>query len=76
MLFFLHPVKSEKVPGYADVVKRRMDFGTMSHKVNKGKYCSLEDFTVRPATCILCSRTHMPQYSERFQISDHQRQII
>ncbi|KAF8811316.1 hypothetical protein BYT27DRAFT_7253025 [Phlegmacium glaucopus] len=42
--FFLHPVKSGNVPGYADIVKRPMDLGTMSHKVNKGKYRSLEDF--------------------------------
>ena len=46
--FFLRPVKSENVPGYADVVKRPMDLGTMSHKVSKGKYRSLEDFAVRP----------------------------
>ncbi|KDR66932.1 hypothetical protein GALMADRAFT_1137065 [Galerina marginata CBS 339.88] len=42
--FFLHPVDVSKVPGYADIVKRPMDLGTMSVKVSKGKYRSLEDF--------------------------------
>ncbi|KIK96978.1 hypothetical protein PAXRUDRAFT_825417 [Paxillus rubicundulus Ve08.2h10] len=43
--FFIHPVDPVRVPGYADVVKNPMDFGTMTVKVNKGKYRSLEDFT-------------------------------
>ncbi|KIM44007.1 hypothetical protein M413DRAFT_443069 [Hebeloma cylindrosporum] len=43
--FFLRPVDVANVPGYSDVVKRPMDLGTMSDKVNKGKYRSLEDFT-------------------------------
>ncbi|KAF8151531.1 hypothetical protein B0H34DRAFT_132874 [Crassisporium funariophilum] len=42
--FFLHPVIPEKVVGYSDIVKRPMDFGTMTDKVNRGKYRSLEDF--------------------------------
>jgi bromodomain-containing protein 7 len=42
--FFLHPVNISKVPGYTDVVKRPMDFGTMALKVKRGKYRSLEDF--------------------------------
>ncbi|KIJ19582.1 hypothetical protein PAXINDRAFT_62778, partial [Paxillus involutus ATCC 200175] len=43
--FFIHPVDPDRVPGYADVVKNPMDFGTMTAKVSKGKYRSLEDFT-------------------------------
>ncbi|KAG6872624.1 hypothetical protein C0995_008283 [Termitomyces sp. Mi166 len=42
--FFLQPVDTSQVPGYTDVVKRPMDFGTMSLKVERGKYRSLEDF--------------------------------
>ncbi|KAF4622126.1 hypothetical protein D9613_009462 [Agrocybe pediades] len=42
--FFLHPVDAASVPGYSDVVKRPMDLGTMSDKVARGKYRSLEDF--------------------------------
>ncbi|KAI0049095.1 hypothetical protein FA95DRAFT_1489827 [Auriscalpium vulgare] len=42
--FFLTPVDLENVPGYTDTVKRPMDFGTMSTKVDKGKYRSLEEF--------------------------------
>ena len=59
--FFLHPVKSENVPGYADIVKRPMDLGTMSRKVNKGKYRSLEDFAVSLLACLSCTAT-MCQY--------------
>ncbi|KAH9933690.1 hypothetical protein B0H21DRAFT_759894 [Amylocystis lapponica] len=42
--FFLTPVDPAQVSGYADVVKRPMDFGTMSTKVARGKYRSLEEF--------------------------------
>ncbi|KAF9222230.1 hypothetical protein BS17DRAFT_736150 [Gyrodon lividus] len=43
--FFIHPVDPDRVPGYADVVKNPMDFGTMTAKVSKGKYRCLEEFT-------------------------------
>ncbi|KAH7886661.1 hypothetical protein F5I97DRAFT_1807801 [Phlebopus sp. FC_14] len=42
--FFINPVNPEQVPGYANVIKNPMDFGTMATKVNKGKYRSLEEF--------------------------------
>ncbi|PPQ97448.1 hypothetical protein CVT26_002796 [Gymnopilus dilepis] len=42
--FFLQPVDVANVPGYSDIVKHPMDLGTMSDKVNRGKYRSLEDF--------------------------------
>ena len=42
--FFLQPVDPKLVPGYSDVVQQPMDFGTMTTKVARGKYRSLEDF--------------------------------
>ncbi|THH15407.1 hypothetical protein EW146_g5058 [Bondarzewia mesenterica] len=42
--FFLRPVDASKVQGYADVIKRPMDFGTMTSKVERNKYRSLEEF--------------------------------
>ncbi|PPQ99835.1 hypothetical protein CVT24_009629 [Panaeolus cyanescens] len=42
--FFLTPVDVNNVPGYTDIVKQPMDLGTMTDKVNRGKYRSLEDF--------------------------------
>ncbi|CAA7264461.1 unnamed protein product [Cyclocybe aegerita] len=42
--FFLKPVDVANVQGYSDIIKRPMDFGTMTQKVNKGKYRSLEEF--------------------------------
>ncbi|KAI0750376.1 hypothetical protein C8Q74DRAFT_364477 [Fomes fomentarius] len=42
--FFLHPVDPAQVPGYSDVIARPMDLGTMTTKVEKGKYRSLEEF--------------------------------
>ncbi|KAI9449584.1 hypothetical protein BJY52DRAFT_1359855 [Lactarius psammicola] len=42
--FFLEPVNLEKVPGYMDVIKQPMDFGTMADKVSKSKYRSLDEF--------------------------------
>jgi hypothetical protein len=51
--FFISPVDPTRVPGYADVIKHPMDFGTMSTKVARGKYRSLEEFTV--STLSACS---------------------
>ncbi|VDB98086.1 unnamed protein product [Peniophora sp. CBMAI 1063] len=42
--FFLAPVDVAAVPGYTDVVKQPMDFGTMTTKVARGRYRLLEDF--------------------------------
>ena len=44
--FFLRPVDISQVPGYTDLIKRPMDFGTMATKVEKNKYRSLEEFSV------------------------------
>ncbi|ETW76825.1 hypothetical protein HETIRDRAFT_28761, partial [Heterobasidion irregulare TC 32-1] len=41
---FLEPVDPSKVAGYAEAIKRPMDFGTITTKVAKGKYRSLEEF--------------------------------
>ena len=45
--FFLQPVDLAAVPNYTDVIARPMDLGTMTTKVEKGKYRSLEEFAVR-----------------------------
>ena len=45
---FLEPVNTALVPGYTDVIKHPMDFGTMTTKVERGRYRSLEEFAVRP----------------------------
>jgi hypothetical protein len=45
--FFLKPVDVEKVPGYLEVISQPMDFGTMTEKVAKSKYRSLDEFAVR-----------------------------
>lgn len=45
--FFLKPVDVEKVPGYLEVISQPMDFGTMTEKVTKSKYRSLDEFAVR-----------------------------
>ncbi|KZT01114.1 uncharacterized protein LAESUDRAFT_707961 [Laetiporus sulphureus 93-53] len=42
--FFLQPVDVSQVPGYMDVIQRPMDLGTMSHKIQRGRYRSLEEF--------------------------------
>ncbi|KAF9002197.1 hypothetical protein BDQ17DRAFT_1426149 [Cyathus striatus] len=34
--FFLKPVDASQVPGYTDIIKQPMDFGTMTKKVEKG----------------------------------------
>ncbi|KAJ6510823.1 hypothetical protein C8R45DRAFT_858814 [Mycena sanguinolenta] len=42
--FFLKPVNPAQVAGYSDLIKRPMDLGTMTLKVQRGRYRSLEDF--------------------------------
>ncbi|EJC99522.1 uncharacterized protein FOMMEDRAFT_128149 [Fomitiporia mediterranea MF3/22] len=42
--FFLSPVDPVQVAGYTDVVKSPMDFGTMTEKIEQGRYRSLEQF--------------------------------
>ena len=44
--FFLQPVDLSQIPGYTDLIKTPMDFGTITQKVDKGRYRSLEEFTV------------------------------
>lgn len=43
--FFISPVDPSRVQGYAELIKHPMDLGTMSTKVARGKYRSLEEFT-------------------------------
>ena len=45
--FFLEPVDPEKVPGYLDAIGQPMDFGTMTEKIARSKYRSLDEFAVR-----------------------------
>ncbi|KAI1793692.1 hypothetical protein LXA43DRAFT_1000031 [Ganoderma leucocontextum] len=42
--FFLQPVDPAQISGYNDVISRPMDLGTMTTKVEKGRYRSLEEF--------------------------------
>ncbi len=60
--FFLHPVDLAPVPGYSDVVSRPMDLGTMSTKVDKGKYRSLEEFAVSTSHSSVWRLVLVPQY--------------
>ncbi|KIK67163.1 hypothetical protein GYMLUDRAFT_37217 [Collybiopsis luxurians FD-317 M1] len=43
--FFLEPVNADLIPGYSDIIKEPMDFGTVAAKVARSKYRSLDDFT-------------------------------
>ncbi|KAF5389382.1 hypothetical protein D9757_004243 [Collybiopsis confluens] len=43
--FFLEPVNADQIAGYSAIIKEPMDLGTISTKVAKGKYRSLDDFT-------------------------------
>ncbi|KZT54027.1 hypothetical protein CALCODRAFT_457251 [Calocera cornea HHB12733] len=42
--FFLQPVDEKEVPGYRTIIKHPMDLGTMTQKVDKGRYKSMEEF--------------------------------
>ncbi|KAI0324847.1 hypothetical protein GY45DRAFT_1438799 [Cubamyces sp. BRFM 1775] len=61
--FFLQPVDPEQVPGYSDVIKYPMDLGTMSVKVDKGKYRTLEEFASDLRLVTNNAKTFNPQGS-------------
>ncbi|CBQ70925.1 conserved hypothetical protein [Sporisorium reilianum SRZ2] len=42
--FFCEPVNPDEVPGYSDVIKTPMDFGTMQRKVDDRLYSHMDDF--------------------------------
>ena len=54
--FFLEPVDPSQAPGYLDTIRCPMDFGTMTNKVIRGKYRSLEEFAV--SWSFLCPYHH------------------
>lgn len=56
--FFLRPVDVENVPGYAELVQHPMDLGTMTTKVEKGRYRSLEEFAVS-CTVFMAALCHL-----------------
>ena len=72
--FFLAPVDVANVPGYSDVVKARMDFGTMTNKVKRGKYRSLDEFTVSGTPYTL--NYSLTTISVGFQVGYKQRESI
>ena len=51
--FFLQPVDVTQVPNYLEVIKDPMDLGTMTTKVEEGRYRSLDEFTVSSRVSIL-----------------------
>ncbi|CDW98592.1 hypothetical protein [Sporisorium scitamineum] len=42
--FFCEPVNPDEVPGYTDVIKTPMDFGTMQRKVDDRLYSHMDEF--------------------------------
>ena len=62
--FFIKPVDATQIPGYSDVIKNPMDFGTMTSKVERGKYRSLEDFVVCPFTTTPSSSQLTPSLTQ------------
>ncbi|TKY87692.1 hypothetical protein EX895_003273 [Sporisorium graminicola] len=42
--FFCEPVNPDEVPGYSDVIKTPMDFGTMQRKVDDRLYSHMDEF--------------------------------
>ncbi|GBE85979.1 hypothetical protein SCP_0805030 [Sparassis crispa] len=68
--FFLKPVDVSQVTGYTDVVKRPMDLGTMTTKVNKGKYHSLEEFAADLRLVTMNAKTFNPRGSIYYTEAD------
>ncbi|KAK2462175.1 hypothetical protein APHAL10511_005807 [Amanita phalloides] len=68
--FFLRPVDPTQVSGYADVIQRPMDFGTMKVKVEKGRYRSLDDFSSDLKLVTSNAKTFNPQGSIYYTEAD------
>ncbi|KDN40096.1 Bromodomain-containing protein, partial [Tilletiaria anomala UBC 951] len=43
-MYFAEPVPIEEVPGYAEVIKQPMDFGTIRSRVESSCYLDAESF--------------------------------
>ncbi|KAJ1602081.1 hypothetical protein NDA14_001436 [Ustilago hordei] len=59
--FFCEPVKPDNVPGYTDVIKTPMDFGTMQRKVDDRLYSHMDEFRVDFQLVILNAQTFNPE---------------
>jgi hypothetical protein len=58
------------------MIKNPMDFGTMTHKVNRGRYRSLDDFTVS-GVAIFQQIVHWASFIPvGFQVGNKQREEI
>lgn len=53
--FFCTPVNEAEVPGYRDVIKNPMDFGTMEGKLGGGAYRTPEEFKVSEQRVNVCA---------------------
>lgn len=62
--FFLRPVDAANVAGYSDLIKCPMDFGTMTDKVRRGKYRSLDEFAVSPPNILYYNEFTLPLQSD------------
>ncbi|SPO25215.1 uncharacterized protein UTRI_02674_B [Ustilago trichophora] len=59
--FFCEPVNPDDVPGYTDVIKSPMDFGTMQRKVDDRLYSHMEEFKADFQLVISNAQTFNPE---------------
>ncbi|GAC72315.1 IRF-2-binding protein CELTIX-1 [Moesziomyces antarcticus T-34] len=59
--FFCEPVNPDEVPGYFDVIKTPMDFGTMQRKVDDRLYSHMDEFKADFQLVISNAQTFNPE---------------
>ncbi|KAJ1020152.1 hypothetical protein NDA16_004432 [Ustilago loliicola] len=59
--FFCEPVNPDDVPGYTDVIKTPMDFGTMQRKVDDRLYSHMDEFKADFQLVISNAQTFNPE---------------
>lgn len=59
--FFCEPVNPDEVPGYSDVIKTPMDFGTMQRKVDDRLYSHMDEFKADFQLVISNAQTFNPE---------------
>ncbi len=59
--FFCEPVNPDEVPGYLDVIKTPMDFGTMQRKVDDRLYSHMDEFKADFQLVISNAQTFNPE---------------
>ncbi|KAH8119107.1 histone acetyltransferase GCN5 [Phellopilus nigrolimitatus] len=73
---FIHPVSTEEVPDYYNVIKNPMDFSTMEHKLETGQYAVLDAFVADALLVFRNCRTYNQEGSVYFRNANKLEKVL